>query len=108
MFVFSLFCLTSEGGVEGQAEPRRGLCDVGPVPPAAAAAAILNGALVLCNPATSDADGPNPQPQAGLHLPAAAPPQGRAGDAGQPEDVASHMSEECCVANLGKTFRLFP
>lgn len=103
---FSFFCLTSEGGAKGQAEPRRVLCDVSRVRPATADS-ILNGALVLCNPATSgpsDSDARNPAPQGGFHLPAAAPQQGRDRDASQPEDVTSHMSEECCAANLGRTF----
>lgn len=96
---FSFFCLPSEGGAKGQAEPRRVLCDVGRVRPAADGS-VLNGALVLCNPATSgllDSDARNPELQGELHQPAAAPQQGRDEDAGQPEDLTPQMSEECCA-----------
>lgn len=94
---FSFFCLTSEGGAKGRAEPRR----VSP----ATDDSILNRALVLCNPATSgpsDSDARNPEPPGGFHLPAAAPQQDRDEDASRPEDVPSQMSEESCTANLGR------
>lgn len=103
---FLFFCLTSEGGVKGQAEPRQVLCDVSWVR-TTTDDSILNGALVLCNPATlgpSDSDARNPQPQGGFHLAAAAPQQGRDEDASQPEDGTSQMSEKCCAANPGKRF----
>lgn len=94
---FSFVCLPSEGGAKGQAEPRRVSCDVGQVRPAADGS-VFNEALVLWNPATSGpsySDAPTPDPQGGLHQPAAAPQQGRDEDAGQPEDLSSQMSDEC-------------
>lgn len=101
---FLFFCWTSEGGVIGQSELRRVLCDVSQVQPATGDSS-LNRALVLCNPATSDpsdSDARKPEPQGVFHLPAAAPQQGSDEDAGRPEDVTSQISEECCAANFGK------
>ncbi|XP_029700336.1 zinc/cadmium resistance protein [Takifugu rubripes] len=90
---------------KGRAEPGRVLCDVSRLQ-SAADDSLLNGALVLCNPATSgpsDSDARNPGPQGGHHLPAAAPQQCGDEDQSHSKGVTSQMSEECCTANVGPT-----
>lgn len=100
---FLFFCLTSEGGVIGQSEPRRVLCDVSQVQPATGDSS-LNRALILCNPATSDpsdSDARKPEPQGGgFLLPAAAPQQAGDEDAGQ-RNVALQILVKCLGFSYG-------
>lgn len=104
VFVFH-FSVTSEERAKGRAEPGRVLCDVSRLQ-SAADDSLLNGALVLCNPATSgpsDSDARNPDPQGGRHLPAAAPQQWGDEDQSHTKGVTSQMPGERCTANVGET-----
>lgn len=104
MFVFH-FSVTSEERAKGRAEPGRVLCDVSRLQ-SAADDSLLNGALVLCNPATSgpsDSDARDPDPQGGRHLPAAAPQQCGDEDQSHSKGATSQLSEECRTANVGET-----
>ncbi|XP_035536178.1 zinc transporter 1 [Morone saxatilis] len=99
----------AEEETKGQAEPGRVLYDVRRVQ-SAVNDSLHNGALVLCNPGTSsipDADTQTPEPQAEVHLHAAAQQDSRdcelapsAADLSHSEDITEISKDNTCVGHL--------
>ncbi|XP_051252862.1 zinc transporter 1 [Dicentrarchus labrax] len=99
----------AEEETKAQAEPGRVLYDVSRVQ-SAVDDSLHNGAFVLCNPGTSsipDADSQTPEPQAVVHLHAAAQQDSRdcevaprAADLSHSEDIAEISKDNTCVGHL--------
>lgn len=97
---------SAEEESKGQAEPGRVLYDVSLVQ-SAVDDSLHNGALVLCNPGTSiipDNDSQIPEPQAQVHLHAAAPQDSKDCEANlsHSENITGISNDNTSMGYLGK------